>query len=78
MEFVILLVLILINGLFAMSEIAIVSSRKARLQQRIDAGSSGAVMALRLADDPVKLFSTAQVGITTIGILSGAFGENEA
>jgi putative hemolysin len=76
MEFVILLVLILVNGLFAMSEIAIVSSRKARLQQRIDAGSSGAKLALRLADDPGKLLSTVQVGITTIGILSGAFGEN--
>lgn len=76
MELVILLVLILINGLFAMSEIAIVSSRKARLQQLIDGGSSGARMAMRLADDPGKLLSTVQVGITTIGILSGAFGEN--
>lgn len=76
MEFLILLVLILINGLFAMSEIAIVSSRKARLQQRAEAGSSGARMALKLADDPGKMLSTVQVGITTIGILSGAFGEN--
>lgn len=76
MEFVILLVLILINGLFAMSEIAIVSSRKARLQQLMDNGSSGARMAMRLANDPGKLLSTVQVGITTIGILSGAFGEN--
>lgn len=76
MEFVILIVLIVINGLFALSEMSIVSSRKARLQQRIDAGSHGARVALRLADDPGKLLSTVQVGITTIGILSGAFGEN--
>ena len=76
MEFLILLVLILINGLFAMSEMAIVSSRKARLQQRIDQGSSGAKVALKLADDPSTFLSTVQVGITTIGILSGAFGEN--
>lgn len=76
MEFLILFVLIVINGVFAMSEIAIVSSRKARLQQRAEAGSSGARMALKLADDPGKMLSTVQVGITTIGILSGAFGEN--
>jgi putative hemolysin len=76
MEFLILLILILINGLFAMSEMSIVSSRRARLQQRVDAGSKGALIALRLANDPGKFLSTVQVGITTIGILSGAFGEN--
>jgi putative hemolysin len=76
MEFLILLVLISLNGLFAMSEMAIVSSRKARLQQRIDQGSSGAKAALKMADDPSTFLSTVQVGITTIGILSGAFGEN--
>jgi putative hemolysin len=76
MEILILLLLILINGLFAMSEMSIVSSRKARLQQRVDAGSKGAAVALRMADDPGRFLSTVQVGITTIGILSGAFGEN--
>jgi len=76
MELLILLALILINGLFAMSEMSIVSSRRARLQQRVDAGSKGALIALRLANDPGKFLSTVQVGITTIGILSGAFGEN--
>ncbi len=75
-EFLILLGLILVNGMFAMSEIAIVSSRRARLQQRADAGSGGARMALRLSQDPGNFLSTVQVGITTIGILSGAFGEN--
>jgi len=76
MELIILFVLIAMNGVFAMSEMAIVSSRKARLQQRVDAGSSGARIALQLADDPGRFLSTVQVGITTIGILSGAFGEN--
>ncbi len=76
MEFLILLLLVMVNGLFAMSEMAIVSSRKARLQQRVDAGSKGAAIALKLAEDPSMFLSTVQVGITTIGILSGAFGEN--
>ncbi len=76
MEFLILFLLILVNGLFSMSEMAIVSSRRARLQHRIDGGSRGAAAALRLADDPGVFLSTVQVGITTIGILSGAFGEN--
>lgn len=75
-EFLILLGLILVNGMFAMSEIAIVSSRRARLQQRTEAGSGGARMALKLSQDPGNFLSTVQVGITTIGILSGAFGEN--
>ncbi len=76
MEILILFVLVLINGIFAMSEMAIVSSRKARLQQRADNGSAGAQVALSLANDPGRFLSTIQVGITTIGILSGAFGES--
>lgn len=76
MEFLILLGLILLNGVFAASEIALVSSRSARLQARADAGSTGARAALRLSEDPAIFLSTVQVGITTIGILSGAFGEN--
>jgi putative hemolysin len=72
----ILLVLIFINGLFAMSEIAIVSSRRARLQQLAEEGSTGAESAIALSEDPTRFLSTIQVGITSIGILSGAVGES--
>jgi putative hemolysin len=72
----ILLGLILLNGVFAASEMALVSSRSARLQARAQAGSAGARAALKLSQDPSVFLSTVQVGITTIGILSGAFGEN--
>ena len=75
MEFLFLLLLILMNGLFAMSEIAVVSSRKARLQQLTDEGKAGAGAALELAAEPGHFLSAIQVGITLIGILSGAFGE---
>jgi putative hemolysin len=74
-EIVVLLILILLNGLFAMSEIAIVSSRRARLLQMADAGKSGARQALTLASEPTRFLSSVQVGITCIGILSGAIGE---
>jgi len=67
--------LILLNGLFAMSEIAVVSSRKVRLQRLADDGSPGAHSALSLHAEPSNFLSTIQVGITTIGILSGAIGE---
>jgi putative hemolysin len=70
-----LLGLILLNGVFAMSEIALVSSRRARLTQLAEAGQHGAARALELSADPTRFLSTAQVGITTIGILSGAVGE---
>ncbi len=73
-EILILLLLILANGLFAMTEIAVVSSRKARLQQMAEDGSAGARTALSLAEDPNRLLSTIQVGITLIGVLSGALG----
>jgi len=71
----ILLVLILLNGVFALSEMAVVSSRKARLQQLADDRSPGAAAALALANAPSNFLSTIQVGITLIGITSGAFGE---
>jgi putative hemolysin len=67
--------LILINGLFAMSEIAIVSARRARLIQMADAGRAGARHALQLGSEPTRFLSSVQVGITSIGILSGAIGE---
>ena len=73
-EILILLLLILANGLFAMAEIAIVSARKARLQQRAEEGDAGARKALALADDPARFLSTVQIGITLIGTLAGAFG----
>ncbi len=75
MELLILVFLFVINGLFAMSEIAIVSSRKTRLQQSAQEGKRGARMALELANKPTHFLSTIQVGITSIGIFSGAFGE---
>jgi putative hemolysin len=74
-EFLLLLFLIGLNGLFAMSEMAVVSSRKARLQQWADERRPGAAAALALANDPSRFLATIQVGITVIGILSGAFGE---
>lgn len=75
MDLVLLLLLILLNGVFAMSEIAVVSSRKARLQRLSEDGSPGARSALALHNEPSTFLSTIQVGITSIGILSGAIGE---
>ena len=75
MELLLLLLLIVVNGLFAMSEIAVVSSRKARLQNLADGGSPGARSALALQQEPSSFLSTIQVGITSVGILSGAIGE---
>jgi len=67
--------LIVINGLFAMSEMALVSSRKARLQRLADEGKPGAALALALHHDPSRFLSTVQVGITFIMVLNGAIGE---
>jgi putative hemolysin len=72
-EIALVLGMILLNAFFAMSELAIVSARRARLQQRADGGSRGARIALELSDDPTRLLSTVQIGITLIGILAGAF-----
>ena len=76
MDIALLLFLILLNGVLAMSEIAVVSSRKARLQRLSDDGSPGAESALALHNEPATFLSTVQVGITTVGILSGAIGES--
>ena len=73
LEIVIVLVLILVNGVLAMSELAIVSSRTARLQVLADKGSRGAAIAIRLAADPGRFLSSVQIGITLVGVLSGAF-----
>ena len=75
MDVLILAGLFFLNGLFAMSEIAIVSSRKIRLQQAVEDGKASAKIALQLASEPGRFLSTVQVGITLIGIMSGAFGE---
>jgi putative hemolysin len=74
-DIVLLLFLILMNGIFAMSEIAIISSRSARLQKLANNGSIGAKSALQLKNQPSSFLSTVQVGITMVGILSGAIGE---
>jgi putative hemolysin len=73
-EILLILALILINGVFAMSEIAVVSSRKSRLQQRASEGDAGARRALELAEDPTRFLSTVQIGITLVGVFAGAFG----
>ncbi len=69
----IILVLIAVNGVFSMSEMSIVSSRKPRLQAMTNAGKGGAKMALALHDDPARFLSTVQIGITLVGIVAGAF-----
>lgn len=75
MDIALLLFLILLNGVLAMSEIAVVSSRQSRLKKLADDGSIGARSALALHHEPATFLSTVQVGITTVGILSGAIGE---
>jgi putative hemolysin len=69
----IIVALIVLNGLFAMCELAIVSARKARLQAMVKIGRSGAATALKLQSNPGRLLSTVQIGITLISILTGAF-----
>ncbi|EIM72118.1 hypothetical protein A33O_21346 [Nitratireductor aquibiodomus RA22] len=72
-EIVILFVLILFNGFMAMSELAVVSARPARLKSRAEQGQRGAARALALSADPGRFLSTVQIGITLVGVLSGAF-----
>ena len=71
----VVLLLILVNGFFAMAEIALVSSRQARLQSLAEAGSANARAAIGLKADPSRLLSTMQIGITVIAVLSGTFGQ---
>ena len=75
MEILILLGLVLLNGLFAMSEIALVTAKKARLIKLSAEGDQGASVALKLGEDPTTFLSTIQIGITSIGILNGIVGE---
>lgn len=73
-EIAIILALILLNGFFAMSELAVVSARPARLQNLARGGNVKAIRALKLAEDPGRFLSSVQIGITLIGILTGAYG----
>jgi putative hemolysin len=73
-EVFVIFLLLVANGVFAMSEIAVVSARKARLQQWAEEGDKNAQIALELANQPNQFLSTVQVGITLVGILAGAFG----
>lgn len=76
MDLLILLLLILLNGALAMSEIALVTARRARLARLAEEGDAGATVAIRLGEDPTRFLSTIQIGITSIGILSGIVGES--
>lgn len=69
----VIIALILLNGIFSMSEIALISARKSRLVSDARQGSRGAATALKLADDPDRFLSTIQIGITLIGILTGLY-----
>jgi putative hemolysin len=75
LEIALLFGLIVLNGLFAMSEIALVASRRGRLQRLADEGDRRAAAALKLGEDPTQFMSTIQIGITAIGILNGIVGE---
>jgi putative hemolysin len=75
MDFLLIALLTLINGIFAMSELALAASRKARLAAMEEAGDKGAAMALKLLENPTQFLSTVQVGITSIGVLNGIVGE---
>ncbi len=71
-DIIVILVLIFFNGLLALSEAAMLSVRKTRLQQRVNEGDKGALVALKLADNPNRFLSTIQIGITVIDVLIGA------
>lgn len=73
-EVLVILLLLVANGIFAMSEIAVVAAKKIRLQQRADEGDHRARAALELAREPAQFLSTVQVGITLVGVLAGAYG----
>ncbi|MBP8148096.1 MAG: HlyC/CorC family transporter [Limnohabitans sp.] len=75
MDFLLIVFLTLLNGVFAMSELALASSRKARLAAMDEAGDKGAQAALQLLEEPTQFLSTVQVGITSIGVLNGIVGE---
>ena len=75
MEVLLLIVLVFLNGAFAMSEIALVTARRARLAKLAEDGDGASAVAITLHDDPTRFLSTIQIGITSIGILNGIVGE---
>jgi putative hemolysin len=75
MEILLIALLTVLNGIFAMSEMGLASSRRARLTTMAEAGDHGAAAALKLMDQPTRFLSTVQVGITSIGVLNGIMGE---
>jgi putative hemolysin len=75
MDLALLVFLILLNGAFAMSEMALTAARKSRLQVLVESGEGGAVTALALHEDPTRFLSVVQIGITSIGVLNGIVGE---
>ena len=75
MDVTLLVFLILLNGLFAMSEMALTARRKARLQVMVESGEPGAQAAMALHENPTTFLSTVQIGITSIGVLNGIVGE---
>ena len=75
MDVALLFFLIVLNALFAMSEMALTASRKARLQVMVETGDAGALAAMKLHEDPTKFLSTVQIGITSIGVLNGIVGD---
>src|SRR3970040_1162114 len=75
MEILILAALILLNGAFAMSEIALVTARRSRLARLAEDGDASSRIAMRLGEEPTRFLSTIQIGITAIGILNGIVGE---
>ncbi|WP_295431319.1 hemolysin family protein [uncultured Thiodictyon sp.] len=75
MEVLFLIGLIVLNGALAMSEIALVTARRTRLARRAEEGDAAALMAIKLGEDPTRFLSTIQIGITSIGVLSGIVGE---
>ena len=76
MDFLIILFLIFLNGAFAMSELAVASSRKSRLSRLAQEGDKGATAAIKLMDEPTQFLSSVQVGITSIGVFNGIMGES--
>src|SRR3989338_9470552 len=75
MDLLLIVFLTLLNGVFAMSELALASSRKARLNAMAESGDKGAGAALTLLENPTQFLSSVQVGITSIGMLNGIIGE---
>ena len=75
MRILVVLFLVLLNAIFVAAEYALVTSRRTRLEERAESGSRAGRMALQMMDEPVRFISTAQVGITVVGIALGAIGE---